>query len=116
MTARQLKSLKAKTLAWVNEVREKHGIGAPLSEMPRALPAYAADKGFTAMNCPIAVALGRSATWGYLDGYLPDGTEVHAPMFVRDFVLAMDAGRYPELLPDSLSVSDPAAFNAKTIR
>ncbi len=86
----------AEVLAWINDVRRKYILGAPLAEIP-------CGKLSTGYTCPIARALkvrGRSGGGyaGSLGVTLPTGTFLEYPEEVCQFVADFDNGEYPELV------------------
>ncbi len=85
-------------LAWVNRVRDEHGLGEPLSELPEG------KKG-NGSKCPVALAIGAEhviatsdcVSWGdpMING---DHHEITPPEFVGTFMHEFDFGRYPDLV------------------
>ncbi len=77
-------------MAYVNRLRAKHGLGAPLEDLPKGRPAKTG-------SCPLAKALGPNAQ---VDGAFAEvGVEcVRLPRYVGDFVERFDDGKYPDLI------------------
>lgn len=93
-------SWERQTLAFVNHLREKWGLGDPVAELPPGIP-------HEVQECPVArgVRAGntrhvRATTVGVLllsaDCH-PELCE-SVPLPVAEFMRAFDAGRYPKLV------------------
>lgn len=75
----------------VNDLRAEHGLGAPLTEMPKGEPGKLCA-------CPLAVALGGATVTSTHAYFPPTDLLLELPSVLDDFVTAFDQGAYPGLV------------------